>query len=99
MENNDQQKVKISIRVGNRTLPLKVNFDRQEFVRDVEDDLTLYYRKWRHDFPAKHEEDLLAMLAYHYASLYFEMQSRYQADLSAATECDTKINEALEGEL
>ncbi len=95
MERNDQQKVKLSIRIGNETLPLRVNFDRQEFVRDVEDDLNLHYRKWRHDFPNKGEEELLAMLAYHYATLYFDMQSRYQRDLKLADECVRKIDDAL----
>ncbi len=58
---------------------LTVPFNRQDNVRECEKALNALFSEWRHKFPRKSSSELLAMIAYQYASYYMELNSRYDA--------------------
>lgn len=84
---NDSEKIKMFLNIGDRRITLKVPFDRQGFVRDVEADIDRLYRRWRRQFPEKTDHEILAMVAYQYASFYGELKERYEAATAKAEQC------------
>lgn len=84
---NDSEKIKMYLNIGDQRISLTVPFERQEFVRDVEADVDRLYARWRKAFPAKTDREILAMVAYQYASFYGELKERYEAVALKAEEC------------
>ena len=70
--------VKIEIIIAGEPIMLTVPFDRQNSVRQCERELNRLYSDWRAEFPRKNPVELLAMIAYQYASFYQELSERYQ---------------------
>lgn len=89
---NDSEKIKMYLNIGDQRISLTVPFARQEFVRDVEADVDRLYARWRKTFPAKTDREILAMVAYQYASFYGELKERYEAALAKAEECLRNID-------
>lgn len=84
---NDSEKVKMFLNIGDQRITLKVPFDRQGFVRDVEAAIDRLYRRWRRQFPKMTDHEILAMVAYQYASFYGELNERYEAATAKAEQC------------
>lgn len=89
---NDSEKIKMYLNIGDQRISLTVPFARQEFVRDVEEEVDRLYRKWRQTFPSKSDREVLAMVAYQYASFYGELKERYEAAMQKAEECLESID-------
>lgn len=68
-------------------MSLTVPESKRDFVRATERDVDSLVRKWRRDFPAKSDSEILAMVAYQYASFYGELRKRYEAASDLAEEC------------
>ena len=75
------------LNIGEQRISLTVPFAKQDFVRDVESEVNSLYKKWRLAFPAKTNREILAMVAYQYASFYGELKERYNAATEKALEC------------
>lgn len=86
-EMNDSDKIKMYLNIGEQRISLTVPFARQDFVRDVEREVDSLYRKWRLSFPSKTDREILAMVAYQYASFYGELKERYEVATEKALEC------------
>ncbi|MDE6811714.1 MAG: cell division protein ZapA [Muribaculaceae bacterium] len=69
--------VKIEIFIAGEPIMLTVPFDRQVKVRDCEREINALYSDWRARFPRKTSLELLAMIAYQYASFFQELTERY----------------------
>lgn len=89
---NDSEKIKILLNIGDQRIYLTVPFARQEFARDVEADVDALYRKWRREFPAKTDREILAMIAYQYASYYGELKERYETAAQKAQNCLSSLD-------
>lgn len=84
---NEPEKIKMTLNIGDQAFSLTVPFAKQDFVRDVEKDVDTLCRKWRQKFPGKPDKELLAMVAYQYASFYTELRLRYEEATRRALEC------------
>ncbi len=89
---DDSEKIKMYLNIGDQRISLSVPFARQDFVRDVEADVDRLYAKWRKAFPAKTDREILAMVAYQYASFYGELKERYETALAKAQDCIAYID-------
>ncbi|MDE5842948.1 MAG: cell division protein ZapA [Muribaculaceae bacterium] len=69
--------VTIEIIIAGEPIKLLVPFDQQDKVRECERQVNALYSDWRARFPRKTPFELLAMIAYQYASYYQEMTERY----------------------
>lgn len=69
--NTDEIKMEVNI-AGERIL-LTVPFSRQDAVRKTEGELAALYKEWGVRFPQKSPKELLAMIAYKFASSYFDL--------------------------
>lgn len=79
----NRDNVKIEIFIAGEAVTLTVPYSRQESVRKCESNLNALYAEWCARFPRKTRSELMAMLAYQYASFFQELSERY-ADLSNA---------------
>lgn len=75
------------LNIGEQRISLTVPFANQDFVREVEEKVDGLYRQWRISFPSKTNREILAMVAYQYASYYEELRARHKEALSDAEEC------------
>lgn len=84
----ERDTVRMEISIAGEPLQLTVPFESQETVRKTERDIDALYNDWRLRFPRKTPKELLAMIAYQYASFYEELRARYDraADMAASIE-------------
>lgn len=82
-----REQIKMSLNIGGQPLTVNVPFDRQEFARDTEEEIDSLYRSWRREFPKKSDKELLAMVAYQYASFYRDLTERQRLAAKLAEEC------------
>lgn len=75
------------LNIGDQHLSVTVPTGRQEFVRNVESGISELYNKWRRQFPGKPDREILAMVAYQYASFYATLSERYEEAGHLAADC------------
>lgn len=80
------------LNIGDQRLSLTVPFESQEFVRDVESKVDELYKKWRKSFSSKSDNEIMAMVAYQFASHYYEMQNSFESATKKAKECLTLLD-------
>lgn len=89
--------VKIEINIAGEFLRLSVPFEDQDRVRRCEKAINDLYLQWRVKFPRKTTSELVAMLAYQYASFYLELSDRYEALSDRIAEISDNLDSALKG--
>lgn len=67
------EEIKMIVNIGGERISLSVPFSRQEAVRKTESELSALLRSWGEKFPGKSPKELLAMVAYKFASSYFDI--------------------------
>lgn len=75
---NDPEKVKIHITIAGERIPLTVEAARQGIVRRTEREVTELFDTWHKRFPRKSDMEILAMVAYQFASFYGDLRDRYE---------------------
>lgn len=83
---SDSGTVNMYLNIGDQRISLTVPFDRQNFVRDVEHKINQLYKRWRKDFTSKTDKEIMAMVAYQFASHYSELKDRYELAQAQAME-------------
>lgn len=84
--NQEEIKVKIEVNIGGEHVTLVVPMSRQDAVRETEAEMGLKYQELRERFPMRGQKDLLAMMAYHYASSYFSLVRQHEEETDEAEE-------------
>lgn len=90
--------VKIEIIIAGEPIKLTVPYSRQESVRKCEKDLNALFSEWRAKFPRKTNSELMAMIAYQYASFFEELSKRHQALIDSMLETSESLDEVLEND-
>ncbi len=88
---NDADNIKMTINIGGEHLQLSVPFDRQDAVRDAEKASARLYDTWRKKWPSRSDKEILAMIAYQFASYYIELLSRYENAAQVAEQCNQRL--------
>lgn len=94
---NDSDKVKMNINIAGEHIPLSVEFDRQNAVRNAEKAADSLFQTWRKKWPAKSDKELLAMVAYQFASYYHELIERHENAALTAADTLARLDKALNG--
>lgn len=81
------------LNIGEQRVTLTVPYSRRDFVRRTESSVDALYRKWHKSFPDKSDRELLAMVAYQYASFYVELKERRDKADALARECLSILQE------
>lgn len=92
---SDAGKVKMKIKVADETIPLTVQFDEQNDVRDTEVKINLLYAQWHQKFPHKTTKELLAMMTYQYASYYMAYARRHSSVVDMLKDFESKIDDII----
>lgn len=95
MTMNDSDNIKMTINIGGEHLQLSVPFNRQDVVRDAEKSASRLYDSWRKKWPSRSDKEILAMIAYQFASYYIELLSRYENAASLAENCNQRLSEII----
>lgn len=69
----------MKINIAGEQLLLTVPYTDQDHTRETEQNVNMLYRTWQKRFPEKSEMELLAMVAYQYASYYDSLKRSYMA--------------------
>lgn len=77
----DQEKVKIKINIAGESITLTVPYSAQDDTRATEKNVNSLFATWRKRFPEKSDKELLAMIAFQYASYYDGLIKEYDAAL------------------
>jgi len=89
-------KVKMEINIAGERIFLTVPVSQQELVRKTERSVAQLYTKWRRDFPDKTTGELLAMMAYQYASYYDQLLNRLDDAKISADDLARRLDTLLE---
>lgn len=89
---DDSKKIKLDIYIGDVPLTVKTSPAKRDEVRRLEAEIMSLYKDWQSRFPLKQDKELLAMIAYQYASYYQELSSRYKEAWAEAHNCDTELD-------
>lgn len=88
----DAENVNTELNIGGVRVPLAVHKSKLSAVKDTEQELRELFDTWRSRFPSKSTHELLAMIAYQYATFYHELKDRYQAASNAAASLEYAID-------
>ncbi len=91
----DAENVNLELNIGGVRIPLSVDKPKLTAVRETEQELRELFDTWRDRFPSKTTQQLLAMIAYQYATFYRELKDRYQAASNAAGSLEYGIDSLL----
>lgn len=72
---NKMKEQHITLKIAD-VAPMSINIDRdtEELVREAERAVNRVWSIWRRDFSEKTSKEVLAMTAYQYAKLYYQLQ-------------------------
>lgn len=86
----------MEINIAGERIFITVPFSQQDLVRDTERSVAELYTAWRREFPAKTDKELLAMMAYQYASFYQQLLSRVDSAKALAAEVAQRMDSLIE---
>lgn len=95
---NDTDKVKMILNIGGEHLPLTVDFNRQNAVRDAEKIAADKFREFRLKYSKRSDREILAMVAYQIAYYYQDLFNRHKEATRMAEELDTQLTDILRNE-
>lgn len=86
----------MEINIAGEKILLTVPFSRQIAVRDTERAVTGLFNSWRHQFPLKSDKELLAMIAYQFASYYDQLREKVDSLRAEAEEVEHLLDGLLQ---
>lgn len=91
----ETEKIKMHINIAGERLQLTVPFERQEFVRDTEREITELYDDWRSRFNGKSTKEIMAMMIYRFASRRRDLISELSEAAGRAEEAEDLLDRLL----
>lgn len=88
--------IKMKINIGGEPLQLNVPFERQDAVRDSETAVNRLYDEWRLKWRQRSDKEIMAMVAYQFASLYQDLLGRHDEAAELAAQCDKEISDLID---
>lgn len=92
MPEMDQDKVKIKINIAGESMTLTVPFSVQDDIRDTERNVNHLFEVWRKRFPEKSDKEILAMVAFRFASYYDELLREVNAAKERTAEVELLLD-------
>lgn len=96
MKNSD--KVKMTLNIGGEHIPLTVPFDQQDAIRDAEKAVSQIYTHWRLKWPSRSEKEVMAMVAFQFASNYQELLTKQEDAAELASHCKDRLSAMIKAE-
>lgn len=94
---SEEKKIELEVNIGGQRFSVNVPFARQDAVRYTEYELGKIFEDWHKAFPQKTPQELFAMMAYRYASFYFDLMRRHEADTEEAEDLLEEVRRLARG--
>ena len=78
-------------------MPLKIDSDDEEIIRIAELNINRLWRTWSQRFKDKTSGEILAMVAFRFAQLYFTNEARVEAVDSVLKQLEDELDKRLLG--
>lgn len=91
--------ITMTLNIAGQKIYLRTPFDKQNEVRETESHIGDLLKQWKRRFPEKSDNELLAMIAYQYASYYLSLYRRQQEAATSIAEIDSLLDASLKTEL
>lgn len=86
-------KLNITIRIaGQKPIALKINRADEERVRNAEYQVNRLWGRWREKFPEKNSTEVLAMVAYQFAELFYTGENAARETTSLLEGFETELD-------
>lgn len=86
----------ITIKIANQPpIGLDIPRDREEMAHRVERSVNKVWARWCQDFRDRAPEEILAMVAYQYAKLYYELQEQVDSSHSTLAAFEQELDRLL----
>jgi len=72
----DTEKIRMQLDIGGQIVNVTVDFEQQDAVRETERSIAELFQAWRKKFVRKSPQEIMAMIAYQYASYYLALRKR-----------------------
>lgn len=92
--NEKQQHITIQI-ADQPPIHLDIRRDAEEMVRKTERSINKVWTRWCADFKQKSPTEVLAMVTYQYAKLYYELVERIDKDEKMLSDFDAELSRLL----
>lgn len=93
-----EDKLNITIRIaGQNPVALKINRADEERVRNAEYQVNRLWSRWLQRFPDKNSTEVLAMVAYQFAELYFNANRLSEETNAVLEQFETELDRMLHG--
>lgn len=93
-----EDKLNITIRIaGQNPVALKINRADEERVRNAEYQVNRLWSRWLQRFPDKSSTEVLAMVAYQFAELYFNANKLSEETNAVLEKFETELDRMLHG--
>jgi len=93
-----EDKLNITIRIaGQKPVALKINRADEERVRNAEYQVNRLWSRWLQRFPDKNPTEVLAMVAYQFAELYFNASRVSEEANTVLEKFETELDTMLHG--
>ncbi|MDE5979115.1 MAG: cell division protein ZapA [Muribaculaceae bacterium] len=93
-----EDKLNITIRIaGQNPVALKINRADEERVRNAEYQVNRLWSRWLQRFPDKNSTEVLAMVAYQFAELYFNATRLSEETNTVLEKFETELDRMLHG--
>ena len=93
----ESDKVNMTINIGGEHIPLTVDFNLQDAVRDAEKAASDLFTTWRLRWPNRTDKEILAMVAYQFAYYYQDLLERQTQAAAIAEEIDALLDTLFKG--
>lgn len=75
---------------------MTINRDSEEYVREAERSVNRVWTAWRQEFDSKSSKEVLAMVAYQFAKLYYQQQHLIEGHMALIEEFEAQLDSLLE---
>lgn len=91
----DSEKINMEINIGDHEVQIRVPFDKQDSVRDLEKEVDQVFSGLRKIYPRKDTAEILAMIVYRYASYYHDLADLHAEVRRVAEDCSRALDEII----
>lgn len=86
----------ITIQIADQPpIDLNIKRDTEEMVRKTEKSINKVWATWCNDFKQKSSTEVLAMVTYQYAKLYYELLAKIEANEKTVADFEKKLDTLL----
>lgn len=91
-----KEKQHITIRIADcAPIDLNIQPDKEALYRKIESEMNMIWAQWSSDFKDRSSKEILAMVAFRYAQVYYDLLESINADKAAIADAEAALDRIL----